>query len=254
MAVLQDIIDDIIGRLHDDIYSLRACATVCRSFLSPSRRGIFSSIKLHKRLLIWRFYRLLSRNPDIAFFVLDLDIVLDPQSTALPIVLGTLSRLRRLTVGCQRCAPRFCWDMVPNDQIIALGNLLRSPSLYTLTIFNISLLPASIIAVASSVKTLMLTYVSLDYQTSNPFDTETPIVPMQLKTVCLLTDLTMPRWLFPRMPLLRQLVIKEASTGFGPSGADQFLKVGKKCIEDVVWLEYRDHKSCASLPLLTLAL
>jgi len=72
-AIPQDIIDNIVAYLSHDPDSLRKCALVSHSFLSPSRRGLFSSIRVPSRRRpppsLEHVQNLLSANPEIFNFI-----------------------------------------------------------------------------------------------------------------------------------------------------------------------------------------
>ncbi|KAG7442751.1 uncharacterized protein BT62DRAFT_372986 [Guyanagaster necrorhizus] len=62
----QELTDMIIGELKGNPSSLFACSLTCRSFLSPSRRQIFSAVGFDNADHIRRFYVICTESPEIS--------------------------------------------------------------------------------------------------------------------------------------------------------------------------------------------
>lgn len=65
----QELTDMIIDELEEDISSLLACSLACRSFLSPSRRRIFSGIAFDNADDIRGFHAICTESPEISYCV-----------------------------------------------------------------------------------------------------------------------------------------------------------------------------------------
>ncbi|KAK0462853.1 uncharacterized protein EV420DRAFT_1141726 [Desarmillaria tabescens] len=65
----QELTNMIIDELEEDFSSLLACSLTCRSFLSPSRRRIFSGVAFDNAADIRGFYAICSESPEISFCV-----------------------------------------------------------------------------------------------------------------------------------------------------------------------------------------
>ncbi|KAK0201206.1 hypothetical protein DFS33DRAFT_1115495 [Desarmillaria ectypa] len=62
----QELTDMIIDKLEDDVSSLLACSLACRSFLSASRKRIFSGVAFDNADDIRGFYAISSESPEIS--------------------------------------------------------------------------------------------------------------------------------------------------------------------------------------------
>ncbi|KAK0471404.1 hypothetical protein IW261DRAFT_898291 [Armillaria novae-zelandiae] len=65
----QELTDMIIDELEEDVTSLLACSLACRSFLSPSRRRIFSGIAFDNADDIRGFHAICTESPEISYCV-----------------------------------------------------------------------------------------------------------------------------------------------------------------------------------------
>jgi hypothetical protein len=138
----QELINTIIGHLHDEPRTLRVCSLVCSSLLHTSQRHFFRRIVLlppnarygrrgdisYSQRLHW----LLLRSPHIATYIQELrvhegqihreqDWIGTDQTLAF--VLGKLTHLRRIELR------RLQWNVLPPDLRRSICNVLELPSL-----------------------------------------------------------------------------------------------------------------------------
>ncbi|KAF9457666.1 hypothetical protein BDZ94DRAFT_1272550 [Collybia nuda] len=138
LPVPQDIISEIIDKLGNNPDALKACARVARSFLIPSRKKLFSAIRLTTRSAR-RLLFVLQRNPDISDYILDVTIVtFSLANTNLLHILKSLDYLQHLAIELQAHKP-------PPIHQPLFGNLLSSPKYATLSINGTVVLPSSLI-------------------------------------------------------------------------------------------------------------
>lgn len=139
LPIPQDIVYEIIDNL-DSPDALKACATAARSLLGPSRKKMFSAIRLTTETA-QRLLPLLQHNPEISSYISDVTIIsLSPEAsyTTLLNILTSLKCLRQLTIELG------AWKAFQKFQC-ALGNLLLFPRFTTLAINGGALLPCSLI-------------------------------------------------------------------------------------------------------------
>ena len=160
----QEIIDNIADELWDDADALDSCAIVCRSFLIPSRRNLFSDIYLNSVERLERLHRLLVSKPDLANYIRELTFVASFVSAedkylwlsslrdgrTLPGILRLIRRLQILSWGIGTSVPWgattiVSWGDFSPELQIALLDILRSPSLRSIELSNLYRLPISII-------------------------------------------------------------------------------------------------------------
>jgi hypothetical protein len=163
----QDIIDSIIGELTGDSATLKRCATVSRSFLHPSRRHLFTTIRFHTYTQTERLHDLLTSVPEISLYIHELSFTIygvyhrRACNKTLASILRMLPDLRVLSWGMEHSGGVLYWDyQFSNELRSALLDVFRSPSLTTVTITDLYL-PLSVLSAFTHVKKLTLDGVEL---------------------------------------------------------------------------------------------
>ncbi|GLB34340.1 hypothetical protein LshimejAT787_0112240 [Lyophyllum shimeji] len=142
-----DIFESVIEHLYDDAESLRRCTLVCKSFVVPSRKRLFTRIYVgHNRrtdnpnnLPCKQLYKYLTGNPDIVPYVQELwvdgitgDWVFKEETVSLLLALFAESGgLRVFSIACSLRAPYKKWDSLPILFRQALAHVFHSPQLHT---------------------------------------------------------------------------------------------------------------------------
>ncbi|GLB45026.1 hypothetical protein LshimejAT787_1901040 [Lyophyllum shimeji] len=155
-----DIIDAIIGELHDDVPALRACSTVSYSFLAPSRRRLFSAVALADRSGCERLFSILSRNRCIIPYIRKL-VIHGAMWTArtksfaplLQLLADAATALKEVELSVH-LEKYIYWADVPLNRARAFVNVLRSPSVESISLFGafVSSFPVQIFSVSSGLK------------------------------------------------------------------------------------------------------
>ncbi|KAK0201557.1 hypothetical protein DFS33DRAFT_997721 [Desarmillaria ectypa] len=154
----QELIDEVIGFVHDDVPTLKICALVSHAFLPSSRKHTFSRVILAQKdyrpsgvhplsggvmCTCKNFYSILCSAPYIAPFVVSLRMVHFQaeygrcvrgiyHEDALPRILDSLQNLRRITVGADDS--QVSWRMLPSVFKEALFRSFSLPSVQCIDI------------------------------------------------------------------------------------------------------------------------
>ncbi|KAF8075343.1 hypothetical protein FPV67DRAFT_629796 [Lyophyllum atratum] len=154
----QELVDQIIDHLHDQDLTLKACALVCRTWLTPCRSHIFRNVVLQPRLVVRGFlnwfkgpshiaslYSILDSTPEVASFIRNLVIregMVDRdwmarEKTLIPI-LRLLHNVERFELE-RAAAIQIAWRGLPHNLKGAISELLASPSLRELKLGMLAL-------------------------------------------------------------------------------------------------------------------
>lgn len=149
----QELVDDILDKLHDEQKTLRSCALVCGAWLPSSRRHLFAKICLKAtspqtglavpQERCERLYKLLQRTPSIIPYIRELEICEGSPlhhynshvqgSTTWVTTERSLAALFRMLTHVQRfefsAISTLYWTLLPPTFQSALCTLLAQPSL-----------------------------------------------------------------------------------------------------------------------------
>jgi hypothetical protein len=154
LEIPQDIIDNVIAAVGDDTHVLRKCALVSFSFLHPSRRQLFSRIKLSSDQNCQGIHQFLLQNPVIQSFVrsITLEEIIHWREPKLPDWINGTSLLAILRLPFYRLERfsirglRVSWNWVSfsNELKDALSNIVHSSTLKTLSLWGITKVPITL--------------------------------------------------------------------------------------------------------------
>ena len=183
-SIPQELIDKIIDQLHTDQDTLKACAVVSRSFLSPSRRHLYYSIDLGDSFTIsvqrslQKLYDILKSHPDIASLIREFHILLVrgpaiftdwiEEDVLLQGILG-MTQLQLLSLNGTVYHSTDMWDDIPINIQSAVLQCFQSPTLTEVRLNCIGTLPTSVIATLTHVRRLSLRFFAFrdDLQTES---------------------------------------------------------------------------------------
>ena len=142
----QDIIDNVVAAIGDDKDLLRKCALVSSSFLHPSRKQLFSRIRLSNRNCD-RIHQLLVQNAVSQSFVrtIILHVLLHSRFKWKSPLLGILRLpfccLERFSISAGRNFSRtpYDWNCFSSEMKDALSNIIRLSTLKTLSLYCIQM-------------------------------------------------------------------------------------------------------------------
>jgi hypothetical protein len=158
----QEIIDIIVGHLHDNKAVLAACSLASSSFRRPCQAMLFREIILQQRTRrIRRLCRLITHNPRLATYVRVLELNVFGSGhckvlrcKALRTVLRKLSQLRSLSL---KFTYELSWSKrIPKSLQCVLSELFRSPNLSKLMLSGLQDFPISLLHCDRQLKELHL--------------------------------------------------------------------------------------------------
>lgn len=231
-TIPEDVIDEILTHLHDNSSTLKHCSLVSRSFLTPSRRLLFSTVFLKESRHVDKFYLLLQRSPEISNLVSTLQIYIDRIALpTLPAVLSHVTRVRHFSIDSH---DYFTWGFLESEIRESMHALLVSNTLHSLKLAHAFHLPTAFIRGASTITMLSLEYCDIDEETE-PCTMPLPC----LETLHLGREVKLgPRsWTLFATPTLRQLSIYSADLQ-ALEGARHILAAAADSIQDVIWHHY----------------
>jgi hypothetical protein len=166
-----DIILNILNELHYNVNTLRACSLVSHIFLTPSQKLIFSVVNLKDSESISageqcdKLWGVLQKKPQFLIYIRELCLSDGtPQAKAphwvaknpsLPGLLSALKSLRSLSLISE--IAKISWERFSGELQTLLVQLLCSPSLVTLRLWNIHSLPLTVLAHTPQLKALSVT-------------------------------------------------------------------------------------------------
>jgi hypothetical protein len=183
MDIPQDIIDNVVAAIGNDKSLLKKCALVSSSFLHPSRKRLFSRIRLRNEQTCQEIYQLLTHNPVIQSFVRSITLMADtPNLKSLKassyiewnqwMNSTSLLAILRLPFCCLECFSiivdhdmvlnPWTWNTFSGEMKDALLNIMRSSSLKTLSFMGITKVPTTIFLDIVHLTTLELYSLSPD--------------------------------------------------------------------------------------------
>jgi hypothetical protein len=174
----QEIIDSIIGTFHFyDRTTLKECALVSRSFLIPSRRKLFSYLRLCSEEQCQNLYRFLVQNPYIQSSIIALSIYGNherygryPTVNTPNGILASEAMLSILRLPF-RCLQKFSvvffessfgWNELRSDIRDTLWDLIHSSPLTSITLCGGSNVPIDLFLGLTRIREIDLDPVSLD--------------------------------------------------------------------------------------------
>ncbi|KAJ7432211.1 hypothetical protein B0H11DRAFT_820914 [Mycena galericulata] len=150
-----ELFDAIVGEVHDQP-TLRSCALAATSFLSPSQRNIFRSLRLCRKSSAPPGYRslkdaaaLFKASPHLGTYVRDLTIELPdspPKLAAWNVILRSAQNVERLVVS-----GRSTFGSGEAASLQTLLDYLALPSLGRLHLMNMRVIPSALILAATSI-------------------------------------------------------------------------------------------------------
>ncbi|KAF9461180.1 hypothetical protein BDZ94DRAFT_855128 [Collybia nuda] len=169
----QELIDNVIDHFHDDRPSLKACALVCRAWLSSCRAHIFHSISLQPPTVnlrsqifgtttdSWRLHKILQTSPEIAQYIRNLLIcegIVGKEwingDRTLPLLLGKLRNITKFQLE-RSSSMRIIWKTIPPGLRGAMISVLGSPSLLELKLVGLVFdRPAELLQILQSCRIL----------------------------------------------------------------------------------------------------
>ena len=167
VEIPQDIIDNVIAALGNDKRSLKQCALVSSSFLLPSRKQLFYSIRFgFNDEGCQRLHQFLVQNPVIRSFVRRLHVYRGWRSKltfdkSLPAFLQlSFCHLEEFFLSCLDAVN---WSDFSGELKDALSTLMHSPSLKILSVHTIHNVPITLFLGIVHLTELHLSSVSLNY-------------------------------------------------------------------------------------------
>jgi len=241
VQIPQDVLECIIDELHSDIDTLKTCAVISHSFLAPTRRHLFHSIRLDTPLLSHRLCNLFTTRPEIALYVRKLFLLtgdsLHRQSwlasdKSLPTILRMVDHLQMFTMS--QLTQLIYWDKFSTEVASALADRFRSPMLTVVKIWQCRRLPVSLINNFLYVKELSLILTSF-YDDSEG----TPVSVLRLPRLHSLEILPaarndQPVAIFPQMENLQLLFIR-ACDWYTLSVTQEVIRSCATSIRSVMW-------------------
>ncbi|KAJ7359680.1 hypothetical protein DFH08DRAFT_414992 [Mycena albidolilacea] len=158
----QELFDAIIDQVRDK-ETLKACALVATSFLSPSRRNLFREIQLFGVVIgdrepsatLAEFPHLVSYIRDLTIYVWDL---VSENILAMAVILRSVQSIESLVIygGAE------CWSSLGDEASSALLDCLSRPSLRRLELLYVGSVPAAVISAATAIPVVSFNYVHVD--------------------------------------------------------------------------------------------
>ena len=177
LVIPQDIIDNIIAAVGDDKRLLKKCALVSSSFLLPRRKQLFSTISIGSEQSCQRIYQVLVQNPAIQSFVITIAL---SEANVVPEWMNCTSLLAILGIpfcflecfSITACRDEWLWylwgwDDFSSEMKDALLNIIRTPTLKTLSLTGILNVPTTFFC-----RIVHLTTLELDSLSPNDFGSE----------------------------------------------------------------------------------
>jgi hypothetical protein len=125
-----ELIDYIIDYLHDNIWDLRSCALVSKTWLPSCRFHIFYRISIcsygSSEICYHRLYEFIQQTPCLASYVRDLKFIDNPDAALERILLPLL---RSFTQLCKLSLSNLDWDWFTPDMKKLFVDILDLPSL-----------------------------------------------------------------------------------------------------------------------------
>ena len=179
VEIPQDIIDNVIAALGNDKPSLKQCALVSSSFLLPSRKQLFNSIRFgHDDEACRRLHQLLVQNPVIRSFVRRIDVYhrawgskLTFDKSVLAILQLPFCHLEELLFSSWKAVN---WSGFSGELKDALSTLIHSPTLKILYLENVDNAPITLFLGIVHLMKLVLSSVSLNYSDGEQPSSLTP--------------------------------------------------------------------------------
>ena len=180
LDIPQDIIDNVIDVVADDTNSLKQCSLVSSSFLLPSRKHLFSRISIRGERSCEGIHQLLLQNPFIQPCVKSITMNFSRyrqwvDNTSILVILRLpFCCLERFAIYLPRNSSHCQWDAMDwnhdceswdwnyfgNEFREALGNIMLSSTLKTLSLNGITNLPISFFVYIAPLTTLELDTIS----------------------------------------------------------------------------------------------
>jgi hypothetical protein len=192
-SLSQEVVDKVLGLLHDDKATLKACSLTCRSMVQGAQRGLFSSISVAP--LTWYsetspgilapddFLVMMKAMPHVASYTKSLHITCSTNrsrshNTKLAKVLSSFGRLTRFSFGLVGTGYNS-EQMAESEVIHSVQDLLTLPTLQHVEFKDV---PIGLLPYSTTVKHLVVrftTSISEYYQTVHtqpPFPGTKPTV------------------------------------------------------------------------------
>ena len=159
LDIFLNIIDLLAGGDDKDIKSLQILSQACKSMVPLCRKHLFSSL-CHRKLNSERFNDLLSKNPDIAFYVKHLNYrVYNPTDHELNCldILKERSSLQSIELS----SPGLNWNNFSESIRSSLVSLIQLPTVTHLKIYSFEGFSAMALSGCSNLIDLQLGYLDL---------------------------------------------------------------------------------------------
>jgi len=160
------IIDLLADGDNEDDKSLRILSQTCKSMVPLCRKHLFSSLSLITKLSFERFSDLLSKNPDIACYVRNLDYEVynpggDHELNILDILKERSSLQSIVLASSMTSSRRFDWNDFLELTRSSLLSLIEQPTVIRLHIYNCKGFPATALSCCSNLIDLHLRNVEI---------------------------------------------------------------------------------------------
>ena len=151
-----DILLYIIDLLAEDVNSLRILSLTCKSMVPLCRKHLFSSLRLDSEFSFERFSDLLSKNPEIACYVRDLNYgIYNPIGDHKLNILNILKERSSLQL-IALSSEWLYWNDFPESTRSSLLSLIELPTVIHLYIYSIKGFPAIVLSGCSNLINLQL--------------------------------------------------------------------------------------------------
>jgi hypothetical protein len=167
----QDIIEEIVDKLHDYRQALSTCALISQSFRPPSQSHLYSSLSIHLGFSFQSPHRheqllnIFSMNPLLGTYVRELRVTTIPgdhvEETTFSAILHMLPSVRQLNMGSKKYTDLH-WDALTSNMKNVLLQFLRTPTLVDVSLDGIKLFPMSFITHCPQLQKLRLSNIDFD--------------------------------------------------------------------------------------------
>jgi len=143
------------GDYEKDIKSLKALSQACKSMVPLCRKHLFSTLYLGLSLERG-FSDLLSKNPDIAYYVRCLDYYVRIPVGDYTLYILDMLKERSSLQSIYLSSPGLDWNDFPESMRSSLVSLIELPTVINLYIFYLKGFPATVLSGCSNLNTLQL--------------------------------------------------------------------------------------------------
>ncbi|KAF9459598.1 hypothetical protein BDZ94DRAFT_1312219 [Collybia nuda] len=230
----QDLVEEIIGHLHDDVEALTCCSAVAHAFHLPSRKLLFSNVYFNTHISVIRFRSLLKNAPSIATSIRTLHLgyflAVEDCGSLLLFISRHVQHIKHLIIEGPKGRS---WEQLSEKHITALEILVSSPNLQSLKLSHIFLIPVRFLLRAKGIRTLSMEFVVFKDDTTMIYTTTFA----QLETLRLGYSVQINQATLFMMPKLRQLHIHGRHQPSLRCALD-FINNTSNKIEDFVWCNF----------------